>query len=112
MDTNVTAEFWKAQIGFYKHLATLSTGSIVLIATFLQRPYPSSWIIFSLIGFVVCVLASVSAYALIVEFQMPGAKQPVPNLKWLAWITVIFTWLGFLIGAIGLAAFAIQHLTR
>jgi hypothetical protein len=109
-------EFYKAYIEYLKHLTTLSTGSIILIATFLEKLFAQPiWkfaVFISLSGFMLSVLSSVIAYTLIVYFEFPGS----PIEKSPGWVVnlggtgVLFTWIGFLIGILSLATFALRNI--
>jgi hypothetical protein len=105
-------EYYKATQDYFKHLTTLSTGSIVLIATFLDRvfaqPKGKFLAILSIIGFVISVIACVIEQT-ITLMDKPGAKRMV----W--WTTaggvsIVFAWTGFLLGIISLSIFAIRNL--
>lgn len=108
------AESAKMYFEYLRHITTLSTGSIILIATFLEKlfKYPR-WkplVIVSLGGFMVSVLSSVVQYTVML---MTLRKNQVESTKWeilLGLVSLGFTWIGFLIGIISLAIFAIRNL--
>src|SRR5215212_9905047 len=107
----------KAFIEYFKHLATLSTGSIVLIAAFLEKlfaqPLWKGVIVLSLIGFIVSILSTIIAYTVFVQY---GFEEEEPNLPgWAAFIGLIgilLTWMGFLTGIVSLAIFALKNLLK
>jgi hypothetical protein len=109
-------EYITAFFDYLKHMTTLSTGSIVLIAAFLEKvftkPLWKGFVVTSLIGFMLSVLSSVVVYTnlLLFEFPRPNRKSGMPNWAGnLAGIGAIATWAGFLIGILSLAVFAIRN---
>jgi hypothetical protein len=107
--------FWA---DYLKHLSTLSTGSILLIATFLEKltPHPN-WrgaVTVSIIGFLATVVGSVIAMT---AFGLDEANllSDYPAV-FAAWIDALFligfilTWLGFCVGVCSLALFTIKNL--
>lgn len=113
-EPNETLEFWKANIEYLKHLSTLSTGSIVLIATFLDKLFTQPiWkvsVIISLVGFLVSVISSVVAYTLIMHYEFPGSDYIEININRIGRTVLYFTWTGFLVGIASLAIFAVVNL--
>ena len=110
-------EFIKALIEYWKHLTTLSTGSIILITTFLeklfQNPLWKTAVIISLIGFMVSVLSSIIAYTIAVIFELPETREETPDwASTLGGLGLIFTWVGFLTGILSLAVFALRNLVK
>jgi hypothetical protein len=107
-------EFHKAFYDYLKHLSTISTGSIVLLAAFLEKIFAQPrWkplIGISVAGFLITVIASVIAYSLMVlNFPRPGIR----NQKWegdIVFWAVLLTWLGFISGVTSLAIFIIRNL--
>src|SRR5687768_7184045 len=70
-------EFHKAFYDYLKHLSTLATGSIVLLAATLEKLFAQPrWkplVMVSVAGFLVTIVASVLAYSLMVlNFPRPG----------------------------------------
>jgi hypothetical protein len=101
---------------YFKHLTTLSTGAVVLIATFLEKfaPHPH-WrpaVIVSLLGFLVAILGSIAV--------MTGLAMNAPNANTAGgtgdWVDVMqvlgmfAAWLGFVIGITALTIFALKNL--
>ena len=107
-------EFHKAFYDYLKHLSTISTGSIVLLAAFLEKIFAQPrWkplIAVSVAGFLVTVVASVVTYSVMVlSFPRPG----IETKKWekdLVIFAILFTWLGFFSGVISLAVFIVKNL--
>jgi hypothetical protein len=109
-------ESYRAERDFYKHLTTLSTASVVLIATFLVKVFPNpEWrelVNVSLSGFAVSVVGCAVMYALAVldtdsELSL-HAQMPT---QWVGWLPITAGLGGFFIGIASLAAFAIHNLS-
>ena len=102
---------------FMKHLGTLSTGSIVLLATFLERLFSNPlWkpvVVVALAGFTASILGTVGWHLLsILHVSAVRARRSglvMPSVS----IPVIGASLGgFVVGVVALAAFAIRNLVR
>ncbi|GEM_PF-1700398 len=109
-------ESYRAERDFYKHLTTLSTASVVLIATFLVKVFPNpEWkelVNISLSGFAVSVVGCAVMYALAVldtDSELSLHKQ-MPT-RWVSWLPITAGLGGFFIGIATLAAFAIHNLS-
>jgi hypothetical protein len=109
-------ESYRAERDFYKHLTTLSTATVVLIATFLVKVFPNpEWkelVNISLSGFAVSVVGCAVMYALAVldtDSELSLHKQ-MPN-RWVAWLPITAGLGGFFVGIATLAAFAIHNLS-
>jgi hypothetical protein len=107
-------EKFKAGVAYMKHLTTLSTGSIVLIAAFLEKVFTKPlWrvaVVVSLIGFVISVLSSTVAYTLGLIHSFPGDNEDIPEWSETAGsLGIRFAWIGFLIGIISLATFFVKN---
>jgi hypothetical protein len=105
----------KAYIEYLKHLTTLSTGSILLIATFLEklfsRPLWKTAVVISIAGFIISVLASITVYSIILENEFdPDYHLSLSWTSLLYLVGLLVVWGGFLIGVISLAAFTIRNL--
>jgi len=116
MSNSSQSEFYKFTSEYLKHITTLSTGSIVLITTFLNNifRYPrwTAFVIVALVGFILSVIASVVAYTLLVHaYRRSLAKSTVAScpLNILLGSTYL-TWIGFLVGMISLTIFAVKNL--
>jgi len=107
-------EFHKAFYEYLKHLSTVSTGSILLLAVFLEKifaqPKWKSLVAVSVAGFLITVIAAVIAYSLMVlNFPRPGIKSQ----KWegnVVFLAVLLTWVGFISGVVSLAIFILRNL--
>jgi hypothetical protein len=109
-------ESYRAERDFYKHLTTLSTASVVLIATFLVKVFPNpDWkelVNISMSGFAVSVVGCAVMYALAVldtDSELSLHKQ-MPT-RWVSWLPITAGLGGFFIGIATLAAFAIHNLS-
>ncbi|MEA2764493.1 MAG: hypothetical protein QOK07_897 [Gemmatimonadaceae bacterium] len=109
-------ESYRAERDFYKHLTTLSTASVVLIATFLVKVFPNpEWkelVNVSMSGFAVSVVGCAVMYALAVldtDSELSLHKQ-MPT-RWVSWLPITAGLGGFFVGIATLAAFAIHNLS-
>lgn len=104
---------YKIIFDYLKHLATLSTGSIVLVTTFLDKMFiQPQWkflVVSAISGFMTSVVGSIVHYTLMI-FDFPGNRKPGALEKRLMAYSLIFSWAGFLIGIISLSLFAIKNL--
>ena len=108
-------QFINSFIDYLKHLTTLSTASIVLMATFWEKlsakPILKSAVAVAICGFMISVLGSVMTHTIFVIYEIPG--RTVNDLAaFIGGLGLLFTWLGFLIGISSLAAFAIKNILR
>ena len=108
-------ERYKLIFDYLKHLTTLSTGSIVIMATFLDKLLKApEWpflAIVSIIGFLIAVVFSVMTHTL---FLVDLPVRAFPTKEWektLGGSFLFLTWFGFLLGVISLGVFAIKNLT-
>jgi hypothetical protein len=116
------AKRWKQDLRFVRHtqleeylrhITTLSTGSVVIISTFLEkiftRPIWKAAIVVSLTGFILSILAATVVYTL--EIIAPASyRESPPWVEPLGVGSLLATWIGFLTGVVGLSAFAIKNL--
>lgn len=106
-------EQYKIVIDYVKHITTLSTGSIVAMAAFLQRLTTHLWrimIVISLAGFMLAILGSVILHTAMLAFG-PARQSPSTRLEDLVIpISTILVWGGFLLGVLGLSLFVIRNL--
>jgi hypothetical protein len=109
-------ESYRAERDFYKHLTSLSTASVVLIATFLEKAFPDpEWkalVNISLGGFAVSVVGCAIMYALAVldtdsELSL-HAQMPT---RWVWWLPITAGLGGFFVGVASLAAFAMHNIS-
>jgi hypothetical protein len=109
-------ESYRAERDFYKHLTSLSTASVVLIATFLEKAFPNSeWrelVNVSLGAFAVSVVGCAVMYALAVldtDSELSLHKQ-MPT-RWVSWLPITAGLGGFFVGIAALAAFAMHNIS-
>lgn len=108
-------ESYRAERDFYKHLTSLSTASVILIATFLEKAFPdpewSGLVNVSLGAFSVSVVGCAIMYALAVldtDSELSLHKQ-MPT-RWVSWLPITAGLGGFFLGIAALAAFAMHNL--
>jgi len=117
----------------YKHLTTLSTGSMLLLATFLEKVFQKpSWkflVTAAFVSFIVSVGASVWAMSVssfqihalagaafrvgIIDREVPEREFDVKferNIVLTTVVTMTLAWGGFLVGIGALAVFTIKNL--
>ena len=115
MDQSEYREQIKLYVEYLRHLTTLSTGSIVLIVTFLERLFSKPlWkvaVVISLVGFMVSVLASIVVYTVTIWFPSENFRKS-NRLAGIHGLGIIFTWAGFLIGILCLGIFALRNLMQ
>ena len=100
------------RIEYVKHLNTLSTGAIVLLATFLEKVFAQAqhrgMAALAIGAFLTSVIAAVASYTLEVVFEEPTLQRtPWRTLDTAASAVM---WFAFLVGITALAAFAIMNL--
>jgi len=106
----------RAQLDYLKHITTLSTGSILLLATFMDKlltqPLWKSAVIVALIGFIVAVVACVVAHTMyiIVNYDAFEEKDIDDWRHTVTMISFVCIWIGFLLGVLSLAIFGIRNL--
>jgi uncharacterized membrane protein len=103
----------KAWGEYIKHLTTLSTGSIILLAAFLEKFFAQpKWkvaVVITLCGFTLSNIASVRGYSDL-KRSFPGVQEPTERDRntWAASIVVALS--SFLLSIITLTVFAIRNL--
>lgn len=97
-----------------KHLTTLSTGSILLLVTFLEKlfsnPRWKALIAVSLICFVVSIMCSVSSMLQSANHVKHSGRFPrlETGVKTTIYYSALFT---FIVGLAGLVAFALRNVS-
>jgi hypothetical protein len=109
-------ESYRAERDFYKHLTTLSTASVVLIATFLVKVFPNpDWkelVNISMSGFAVSVVGCAVMYALsVIDTDSELSHHTQMPTRWVGWLPLTAGLGGFFVGIASLAAFAIHNLS-
>tara|TARA_R110002074_G_C12503030_1_gene662759 strand:- start:241 stop:585 length:345 start_codon:yes stop_codon:yes gene_type:complete len=109
---NYYADGQKLLIDIFKHLTTLSTGSILLMATFLKDIFDDpSWgdlIPFTFGALVVSTIFSVAVMILLANSVLNGS-QSNNLLKYTGIFCVLIAVLSFIIGIILLSSFSIKN---
>jgi len=105
----------KLQHDSFKHLTTLSTGSILLLITFLEKvfihPQWRSLIVIALAAFVLSILASIWMMMMLAGLVMSlGDLKKEKVVERVFWIGISVAGGGFLLGIICLVIFAIKNL--
>jgi hypothetical protein len=103
-------EYHKAFCEYLRFLITLSTGSLVLLTTFLERFTQPEWKVsvgIALGGFATSVVTAVVAYTVAVLHL----GKDMGNSAILFGLGLFLTWICFLIGIVSLAGFALVNLS-
>lgn len=105
-------ESWKLRYDTYKHLTTLSTGSILLLVTFLEklfvRPTWKGLVIISFCLLVITVLASLVVMNVTVGFIREIEIEKKDEKQ--GGVFVAIALISFLLGIISLIIFAVKNL--
>jgi hypothetical protein len=104
------ADFFKSIYEHLKHVATLTTGSILLLSTFLEKVFKQpayAWLVGLSIGalFVALVASLVSYAGFLLAFPRPtsmGTEDPVKGIGIAGLMTM---WVSFTVGVGAIAAF-------
>ena len=105
-------EGWKLEHDFLKHLATLSSGSILLMVAFLEKLFKQpTWrflICASLVSFTCSIVGSIFIQIMVI-LQFHGGFQKGEG-DWPFRIFSVMAFGGFLLGIISLVVFALRNL--
>jgi hypothetical protein len=111
------AEESKLLHDYLKHLSTLCTGSILIIAAFLEKiithPAWKFLVAVSIASFLVSVVGTVAAqtFALSTMHEEGGDGTVVSIVSiFVAPVALIAAWAGFLVGIVSIGVFAIKNL--
>lgn len=102
-------------VDFLKHLATLATGSVVLIATLLEKVFATPiWrlaLVLSLAGFVTTVILSLLVYRWAVFLDTRGTDYRIDLIGPFTWKMMfrISIW-SFVFGVVCLAVFTVRNI--
>ena len=99
---------------FMKHLTTLSTGSIVLIATFLEKLFANpEWKVLvgmALVSFILSIIGTLASHVLSI-LDVENAENQLSRSTGVAGVVaIVLSFGGFLIGIGSLAVFALKNL--
>ena len=99
---------------FLKHLTTLSTGSIVLVVTFLEKLFAKpEWKVLvgvALVSFLLSIIGSLAVHLSSV-FAIEKGPRTVHGVELaLGLVIIVLAFGGFLLGVTALAIFAIKNL--
>jgi len=98
-------------IDFLKHITTLSTGSIVVEATFLGKIFQHpKWKAFAAISLICFTLSILGALRFHLEIIAREFKQWPERQRTLAYVSILMAILGFFCGVLALAIFAVRNL--
>jgi hypothetical protein len=104
----------KAHFEYLKHITTLSTGSIVLITTFLdkifQKPLYKGFVVVAIVGFMLSSLTSLIYYTILIASFGKGINKFALWEKTTLAFSIIFTWIGLFTGLLFLAIFTVVNL--
>lgn len=106
-------EFLKAVSDHFKHITTLSSGFILVMATFLERffqkPQWKSLVIVSFGAFAFSIMFSVIAQAFFVDYiRKPKSYTEDKGAGITTGVTLV-AWGSFLIGTLSLIVFAVRN---
>ena len=96
---------------YFKHLTTVSTGSIVFLVTFHEKfaggTVGLKWLAAGLLAFLVCVVGSVCAQTAYIWY---ASSEPRGFGKYIYQGGLVGSWVGFLGGVVFLVVFAFKRL--
>jgi hypothetical protein len=103
---------------YLKHLTTLATGSIVVIATLLEKLFSKpQWkgaVITSLLGFMISVLSSAIVLTMLaLEGVLAWQEERAAAAEWMSTVSffaLVLTWMGFCVGIVCFTAFVIKNI--
>jgi hypothetical protein len=103
------AEKHKAIIEYVRFLTTLSTGSIVLLVSFLDKldAEPSFLVGLAFLGFSVCIITAVIAYT---SFALNYGHYFQEGEGWTGSVAILLTLVSFIIAIIALTIFGMSNL--
>jgi len=113
-EKNDMVEFFKGTADHFKHLTTLSSGFILVMAMFMSKVFdnPSwTWLVaLSLFSFIVSVVSSLVAHAYYIDClqrfsDFLGDRTGKPTV-----VSTIVAWAAFVLGIVSLSLFSIINL--
>jgi hypothetical protein len=112
MATEHSIEGQKLLFDTFKHLTTLTTGSILILVTFMKDVFRTpEWPILIGVTFGLLILSTVSSVVvmIILGHEMQKSCQPSEIIGNVFLAGVIVSWVGFLLGIITLVAFGMKN---
>jgi F0F1-type ATP synthase membrane subunit c/vacuolar-type H+-ATPase subunit K len=105
-------ESWKLQYDIYKHLTTLSTGSILLLITFLEKLFTRptwKWLVPVALC---CLLASILVSFVVMNLMASQVREMEVDQRFVKrnLIVIIIALSTFLLGIFSLIVFAVKNL--
>ena len=104
----------KITVDYFKHLTTLSTGSVLLIATFIEKIFTNpSWkplVAVSVGAFLVSLISAVGVMSAFVWDPHDHSDSSSVSRTLLIVLGTVGAWAGFLVGMLVFAAFAMRNL--
>ena|SRR5690349_1457329 len=103
------AEKHKALAEYLRFLTTLSTGSLVLLTSFLDKLHaqPSSWVAVAFIAFTVCIATSVVSYSVV---TMNFGRQFEAGEVIFTSSVLILAFVSFIVAIVALTVFGVANL--
>lgn len=99
---------------YIKHLTTLSTGSLVLLATFIDKFTGATWTFAAVVavtGFIVCIMGCLVANGtLVFRAEQGDFTETTGVAEKLEGVALLISFGSFLVALISLAVFAIRNL--
>jgi hypothetical protein len=112
MDEKTMTEFYKAVSDHLKHITTLSSGFVVIMAAFLKDIFPTPvWkglVPVSFGAFALAIICSVAAQAFFVDYIRRPTEERTLNRR-ITDVATLGTWIFFLLGTLTLIVFAIRN---
>lgn len=108
---DIRIENHKAFSEYLRFLVTLSTGSIVVLTSFIEKlaaqPKYGALIVVSLVAFLVSIISCVLAYTVITFYLGVNVGEKATRILV---VTLPSAWISFLVALIGLTIFGITNL--
>lgn len=111
-----STEYAKLLLGFFRHLTAISAGSIALQVGFLEKLFPHpKWkalIVFSVVSFTASIIGSFISQIVVISqvAELPLTRTQGRRMRQMGRPGMVAAWLGFLLGVISVAVFAIRNL--
>lgn len=107
-------EHLKAASDHFKHITTLSSGFILVMATLLEKLFEQpAWRLLvpvAFVAFALAILLSVAAQAFFIDFIRRASGYTTDATAPLAATLTLTTWGAFLVGVLALVVFAVKNL--